>query len=298
MKCCATEYSLPLLPEERESLFKRYSYCEILLYKDDSRDYLLRGDKCVFLDNQGLCRLHKTVLKPLTCKIYPLILWKVNPEQTLVWINPCRGFGFYWIAQPQDQIKNSSIEYILEEAIPYYQEYWGEKIDSNNPFSSIPLKRVQNEIHFLDNNKKDYIHEKALNLEPISNFFEKSFRSSLNCEIIFSDSDLKEIINSVLTWLSWSPVGLQLSLINAKSIFLIASLLVGNHYLDVEDNLEDKKGQKEFKHFLSSFLATSILPSFWQNVYHLTPSRNIKKFSELVYQVLLGQISQERLLKL
>ena len=297
LKCCSTEYSLPLLSNEEKILSKNYPAYQTFFDKKKSKSYLVRGDRCIFLDNRGLCVLHDINLKPLACEIYPLIFWKINQNEILVWLNPCRGHGFSWVAQRQFQISNSKINSILTKSTPYFHEYWGEDLDINNPFSSISKQRIEEEIQFYNSNSNHKILEKVYDIPYVRNFYNQSFSSLFDFNTLYSHSDLAEVINSVLTWLIWSPVGLQLSFENAKCIFLISSLWIGNQFHQIMRYYEENLNREDYLHQLGSLMARSIHPSFWQLIYNETPSSALRAFSERIYQVLIGNLPQEQLFK-
>ena len=164
MKCCSTEYELPLFKEEKEKIIRKLPLWANFLKSSEKEDYILRGDSCPFLNGEGLCSLHDTNDKPLICQIYPLIFYKIKPGLILTWISPCRGNGFQWVAKSENQITNSYIDEILEKSNPYFKEYIGEKIYKDNPYDSIPVTRIKEQQHLFSilgqNEKETEIYNK------------------------------------------------------------------------------------------------------------------------------------------
>ena len=108
---------------------------------------------------------------------------------------------------------------------------------------------------------------------------------------------IKKYLNSVLSWLVWSPVGLQLSIENAQLIFSIAAFwLIEQINLDLNSNtsfITDSIYMEQ----LSSFYARSILPSFWLNIISQKTNQVLYSFAKKVYLVLTGELPQEELLQ-
>lgn len=297
LKCCATEYNLPLLAEESIKLRTNYrTLVSPFLKRGKKFDYLLRGDSCLFLNENGKCNLHDTPEKPLICHIYPLIYWKINEELTLSWINPCRGNGFNWIADEKNKIQDKEINDLYEKSKDKFKIFIGDVYDRNNPYEDISVERINEELKFLDKNlvldkndflstARDEIEEKLIEkiIKPIEEVIEGSKISE----------NFEKHINSVFHWLCWSPVGLQLSLENSKSVFLIASLWIKKLKYETLSDDEESRTQSQ----LSSLLATAILPSFWRQVSKITKNDELKIFSKNVANILEGKIPQQDILE-
>jgi lysine-N-methylase len=96
---CCTDYWVPVSAEERariaaqgwekepgfegKALFKKYGSW----WRPRYRLAQVEGDRCIFLDDQGLCRIHSKfgiMAKPFACRLYPYVLvpvgdhWRVS----------------------------------------------------------------------------------------------------------------------------------------------------------------------------------------------------------------------------
>ena len=298
-KCCASEYDLPLFHDEKENICKNYSYLSSYIQIKNSQFFIKRGDACPFLMLDGKCVLHHTSYKPLICQTYPLIFWKIDQSNLLVWINPCRGNSFYWVAEQRYRIKNKDIEDLIKKINNKYDDYWGEEIDHNNPYLDIYRERIDQEIEFQRENKS---HLFMSSLELTSQLYKNQ---NINFLIKNSDSGLlytndslsNKILESVFEWLCWSPIGLKLSFINSKFIFSLASL-----YLNMKEFIEPKKIiNLPFRSRLAqnhgSLLARSILSDFWNYLESYSTNKQLKKSFKLISAILSGNMSQEKLIK-
>ena len=113
LKCCATEYDLPLYGSEIQILSKKFPEYKYYFQTTKDGDCILRGDSCPFLTQPGYCQLHSKSLKPIACQIYPLIFWRFNKNDFIVSIHPCRGKGFQWYTTKNTNITNSFISQLL-----------------------------------------------------------------------------------------------------------------------------------------------------------------------------------------
>jgi Fe-S-cluster containining protein len=296
MKCCSTEYDLPLIQEETEKITQKLPLWMNFLKSSGSKTYILRGDSCPFLNGEGLCILHDTNDKPIICQIYPLIFYKIEPDLLLSWISPCRGNGFQWVSKPENQIKNSDIEQIIKKINPYFKEYIGEKIDTNNPYDSIPTIRIKEQQQFFSSFGQNNIGPDLYDRTSPNryNLFHSLDRKIKDLQL---QEDLNFTIKAVFYWLCWSPVGLQLSFNNSRLVFQVAGNWIefwGSKLL-VESRLPIKR--ERILQQLGSFYATSILPSFWKQMMEKTTEKPLKEFSKMVYLVLIGERTQETLHK-
>lgn len=296
-KCCASEYDLPLFQDEKNNICEKYSYLLPYFQSKNSQFFLKRGDGCPFLTLEGKCILHHTSYKPLTCQTYPLIFYKIDQKNLLIWINPCRGNSFDWVADQKYHIKNKDIEDLIAKISNRYNNYWGEEIDYNNPFQKIKRERIDQEIEFQRQMKPQLLMN---SLELTSKTFKdrnidfliENFNSELNNE---KEVYSYQILESVFEWLCWSPIGLQLSFLNSKFIFSLASLylyLIGFVELNKSTNLSyDSRLAQNY----GSLLARSILPEFWGHFYSHSTDEKLKRLFKLISAILSGDASQEKL---
>ncbi|MHA2033597.1 MAG: hypothetical protein ACW99Q_29870 [Candidatus Kariarchaeaceae archaeon] len=294
-KCCATEFNLPLCGSEKDILSKKYPEYQYYFQSIENGDNLIRGDSCPFLTNMGKCQLHSSSLKPITCLIYPLFFWRFNEKDTLVSIHPCRGKGFQWYSGKKANITNSYIKQLLVKANNYFDIYWGEKIDRNNPYVNVPTIRIQNQIKFYQHTSESELLEKMvrnITLSSFSQIFPSGFETYIER---IKDEEVGAFLNSVLNWLIWSPVGLQLSIRNAQLIFSIAALwLITETNFDLEFE-KSPLNDPNYINQLSSFYARCILPSFWFNISTRTNNKALISLSSKIYLVLRGELPQEDL---
>jgi Fe-S-cluster containining protein len=300
LKCCATEYGLPILEIENKVFRKEYNFAKIFIQPSLNRSLLLRGDSCPFLDSNGLCILHDTSNKPLICQTYPLIFWKVDPDLILVWLNPCRGNGFQWVAEKKDQITDIRINDLVFRTKDYFQNYWGESIDKENPFINISKDRIHQELMFFSSLiKSKSIDEITAQIMDKPDFkqFSKVFSPLINSlEDISPDKRLSETINSVLYWIRWSPVGLQFTKSNSNIIFTLASLWIDLKGREILSRESLPISYERYLQQVGSFLATAILPSFWKQLQKQSQFKGIKHFSECVINILEGTELQNAIL--
>ena len=254
---------------------------------------VIRGDSCPFLTSQGLCLLHNTENKPLICQIYPLIIWKIKPEKFLCWIHPCRGNGFQWVSRDEFQIRDSFLNDQIKNIQNYFESYWGDQIDLENPFMDISYERVQQEQEFFEQKRKIDLFEKFSRINCSGNFtnFFHSVREDLTTSS--PDRELKKVIQAVLHWLSWSPVGLKLTLPNSKLIFSIAALWIEFHGSFILSHVQNPVNHERYLQQLGSFLATSVTPAFWSHLEIFNQNESIRKFSTQVRKILSGKIPQQ-----
>ncbi|MFW9778278.1 MAG: hypothetical protein ACFFE8_05425 [Candidatus Heimdallarchaeota archaeon] len=262
----------------------------------------------------------------MVCKTFPLIFWKISPEEYLAWIYPCgRGSGFQWIIEPEKRIEDDLISEMYGMARNHFNSFWGEQIDHENPFDEISIERVKKEQRYFQN-----LGDKHL-LEDLVKFGEINFLTApLSSMIAIFNKDLnqnefKQTVSAVLHWLSWSPVGLQLTFINAKLIFIAAALwayIIGfiqrSHDLKKdglyqgrisdypistflpEDSVNPQQDhftlpKRHITHHLGFFIARAILPSFWADVVSHSSDRGLQSFAKVVQAVLEGRTPQQEL---
>ncbi|MFW9904241.1 MAG: YkgJ family cysteine cluster protein [Candidatus Thorarchaeota archaeon] len=293
IKCCATDYELPLFLHETEALKQNYPFCEIFLHSTPTGDWLLRGDRCSFLNSKGMCLLHNTQIKPLICQIYPLIFWKVKSDLILAWINPCRGNGFRWISKPDNHITDHEIERLFNKSRPHFKNYIGEQIDKRNPYKKILISRFAEELTFFDNIEKSDLYSEIRKMNIIPHYLYKVLLPSKESPT----GEMTAIINAVIYWLCWSPVGLQLSFNHSKMLFFIAASWVDMITRPILAQTVLPLNHDQILQQLGSFLATAILPSFWRHMALKTEYKRLKKLAKTVYKVLEGEIGQEEILR-
>jgi Fe-S-cluster containining protein len=291
-KCCATDYDLPLFLQEVEVLKQKYAFCEVFLHSTPKGNWLLRGDKCLFLTTKGLCLLHNTQNKPLICQIYPLIFWKVRSDLMLTWINPCRGNGFRWIANPDNRITDQEIERLISKSRLLFKNYIGDQIDKHNPYKKIPMSRITEELSFFDNIDTSDLYSEIRKMNIIPPYL---------CEFFLPikespTEEMTAIMNAVIHWLCWSPVGLQLSLNHSKLLFFIAASWIDMITRPILAQAVLLFNRDQILQQMGSFLATAVLPSFWGHMALKTEYKRLRTFAKSVYKVLKGEISQEELL--
>lgn len=292
-KCCTTEYDLPLFPHESENLCRNYRYSSVFIKSTDEGKKLIRGDSCPFLTSQGFCLLHNTQNKPLICQTYPLILWRVKPDIYLCWIYPCRGNGFQWIIRDDNQITDHYLNDLIAKVQNYFASYWGDQIDLENPFIGVSYERVQQEINFFEEvGEADLLTKitEIVDSEDFSNVVD-TFKEALSQSSQYQE--LKKVINAVIHWLSWSPVSLKLTFINSKIIFLVAAMWIEFHGSLTLSHVQKPLDRERHVQQLGSLLATSVMPSFWNQVENNVQVELIRKFSIRVRKVLLGEIPQQ-----
>lgn len=290
LKCCATEYDLPLLPHESASLYQNYPFATFFIKTSKNTNWLLRGDSCPFLTSLGRCKLHNTQFKPVLCQIYPCIFWKINSDETLAWINPCRGTGFQWVTDKPQHISEQTLKNFYEKVKNCFSWYLGEQIDKNNPFERISQERIREEIDFFNHNDEFNLVPELVELNYSANF-----SSILNylTSIKPVQKDLKNIINAVIHWLCWSPIGLQLTFLNSKLIFLTAAKWININSDSIFTHAQNPIERKRLLQQVGSFLATAILPSFWKQVENETQMVILRKFAIQVRKILSGTIPQQ-----
>lgn len=293
-KCCSSEYELPLFPHEVKTLSQNHPFLFLFLKSTTNGEKLTRGDSCPFLTSNGKCILHATPEKPLVCQTYPLIFWRIKPGLLLSWIHPCRGNGFQWVAEPQHQITDQNLNELIYKVQNYFKNYWGEQIDRTNPYKDIQYDRIEAETKFFSNNRPDLITKMTEVVDSdSSSTFIHTLKTELNSK--FDQNDLRDIINAVLHWLSWSPVGLQLTFFNSKLIFLVAAMWIEFMASPSLFQLPLNLNRERYLQQLGSFLSTAILPSFWSQIEIQTRSDPIWDFSRYVRKILSGKIPQQKI---
>lgn len=293
--CCTTDYDLPLCGTEGSVILQEYPKYKFCFQTTSKGSKILRGDACPFFSRSGKCDLHETSFKPLACQIYPLIFWKFNQKDILVWINPCRGKGFQWYSFDQKIIEDSEVNILLEISDKYYDSYFGEEIDQNNPFAEITEKRVLEQWDVFQSIKEGDLLEtmiERVNYPPYSKLYNSP---ELNPYFKMKNYPLTKALNAVLNWLIWSPVGLSLSLQNLQVISTVAALWIFNTTLE---NINSDQSLLKDSHYIqqvSSFYTTAILPSYWINIYRHTASQELRSFAKQTQLVLAGKIPQQQL---
>lgn len=243
--------------------------------------------------------LHDTPYKPLICQTYPLVFWKVKPELILAWIYPCRGDGFRWKANDELKITDREIQALIGKISNEFKNYWGEEVDRENPFSKISVARIYEESAFF-NKSDDLDLQSKISKEVICDYsFDLLEQLVVEKERFESQEDLLAVINSAFHWLCWSPVGLSLTFINAKLVFLVAANWVetaGRNILK-GDGSDQLLNRERCLQQLGSFLITAILPSFWEQLRLTSRNNKLREFSGEVSRVLAGEIPQQDLIQ-
>jgi hypothetical protein len=175
----------------------------------------------------------------------------------------------------------------------YFESYWGDQIDLENPFADISYERLQQELEVFEKDSKFDLYDMFSRINKSGNFAD--FFHTVSEDLIPSspDLELKKVIHAVLHWLSWSPVSLKLTLPNSKLIFSIAALWIDFHGSFILSHVENPKNYKRHLQQLGSFLATSVTPAFWSHLENFDQNESIRKFSAQVRKVLMGKIPQQ-----
>jgi hypothetical protein len=106
------------------------------------------------------------------------------------------------------------------------------------------------------------------------------------------EEEIGKFLNSVFNWLIWSPVGLQLSIENSQLIFSVAALWLINQ-TNMGSGLSNVSlTNSSYLNQLSSFYASSILPSFWHNIAIQTKNNKLRSFANKVRLILRGELPQ------
>ena len=295
LKCCATEFNLPLYGSEIQILSNKFPEYRPYFQSSKDGDFLLRGDSCPFLTTPGYCQLHSISLKPITCLIYPLIFWRFNEDDYLVSIHPCRGKGFQWYTPNETKITNSYINQLLIEAKKYFSSFWGENTDKNNPYVDISSSRVKSQLQSYHHISEYHLLEKIvedISFSSLWNIFSSEFERYIE---ILKNDEVGKYLNSVLNWLIWSPVGLQLSLQNSQLLFSTAAIWLIELSQLVTDQDSFSVTNADYYNQLSSFYASCILPSFWFRIKTDSQNKTLISFSNKVQLVLRGELPQENL---
>jgi hypothetical protein len=233
------------------------------------------------------------------CQIYPLIFWKLKPDLILSWLNPCRGNGFRWVTREKNQISDVEIENLIKKVQNNFKNYWGEQIDKGNPFTGITHKRINCELNFFESSDStNLMHEltNRLNGTPVFTKFLEIYDNLIE-ELGKRppQKDLTNVINSVLHWLCWSPIGLQLSFTNSAIVFIIASLWSELWGRDTLSMMNLPINRERYLQQMGSFLATAILPSFWKLINIHSQFDKLRQLSERIHDILAGKIPQDML---
>ena len=229
------------------------------------------------------------------CQIYPLILWKVKPDLILAWINPCRGNSFQWVSKPENRIPDQQIDILVEKSRSKFNNYLGEQIDKENPFTNISVNRINEELIFFKTVNKDDLITKIENINSFTKSLDVIHPLRRKLSEIPSMKDLVATMNAVVHWLSWSPVGLQLTFTNSKLVFLVATTWIEYYGRSILSQPNLPLNRDQILQQIGSSLATTILPSFWKQIALKTDSQGLRKFAMKVFKVLNGEISQEEL---
>ncbi len=296
-KCCATEYDLPLVGSEKRNLQDRFPEISLYLQSSTFGDHLIRGDACSFLTREGACQIHDTKYKPISCEIYPLIIWRFSQDDTLVWINPCRGRGFTWHSDDKSKLNEEYLQKLILSSKDYFKTYWGEEIDRNNPYKNLPISRVYEQIDYFNSIEKKSILQNLLEKNQTTRYRQITDQLESNWLLDPDYDHIRDLIDSVLIWLSWSPVGLQLYQSNSQQIFSMASLMVIQILLGENSFDLTKQNNSIYLNHVGSYLATSLLPSFWQNIKLKFKNKYLVRFSEKVFHVLNGSNTQQAFLE-
>ena len=294
-KCCGSEYDLPLFLTESKELSEEFPFSTIFLARDKNKKFLIRGDSCPFLSSKGLCILHKPKLKPIMCRTYPLIFWKFSQNDYLAWINPCRGNGFHWIVNDKHYISDTKLDDMFTEINAKFHSYWGEQIDKNNPFTGITVERIQQEKDFFRQNTKTSLQSKMMEFQTSGSIANKLNGLITTKKASYLNEDLQRIINAVLHWLSWSPVGLQLNFLNSKLIFSIAANWIELKHSQVHEKNSQMLNPERYLNQIGGFLASAILPSFWDHIEKSVKNSNIKEVAAAIRKILVGEIPQQKI---
>ncbi|MHA1973804.1 MAG: YkgJ family cysteine cluster protein [Candidatus Hodarchaeales archaeon] len=298
-KCCASEYKLPLTTKEEKYIRHKFPSYRLFLEKHEGKQFLLRGNKCPFLTNTGLCELHQTEYKPLVCQTYPLIFWKYNPNEVLVWLNPCRGDGFRWIIEKELRFSNKEIEDTIIKINDKYNVYWGEEIDHTNPYEGIRKKRLEQERELNLSEKEPSLLDQFLQIDfpkEYTTLIAQLQKTEETYQLSYQTKNFDRIINAVLKWLCWSPVGLNLSFLNSKLIFTISALWIKSEINTLHESGKEILLDDKIQNNIGFFLAQSILPDFWIHLGLRAKEKEVKKFSLKVQRILKGEISQQNLI--
>ncbi len=294
-KCCATEYNLPLCGSEKQNLIQKYPEYDFFFQSTTYGDKLLRGDACPFLTQTGHCQLHNTKLKPLSCQLYPLIFWKFNQEDVLAWINPCRGNGFRWYSSQPSNLTENYLTQLFTKSNNFYKDYWGEEVDQQNPYVNIHSRRLLSQNNYVQNIPQELLLEAIIEnsqFHPYSQLFELFQNIILENQ---KENEIRTVLNTVLHWLIWSPVGLTLTLQNNQIIFSIAALWL------IETSSKTVKTKKQLEkdpyylQQLGSYYATSILPLFWTSFRDHTNDPLLHDFAKQTHLILTGKLPQQQL---
>lgn len=294
-KCCGSEYDLPLILTESKELSKAFPFSTFFLARDKNKESLIRGDSCPFLSSKGLCLLHKPKLKPIMCRTYPLIFWKFSQSDYLVWINPCLGNGFHWTIDDKHIISDTKLNDMFAEIRRKFHSYWGEQVDENNPFTGITIERIKQEKEFFRQNTKESLQSKMMEFQTSSSIAKKLNGLKTAKKASYLNEDLQRIINAVLHWLSWSPVSLQLNFLNSKLIFSIAANLIELKLSQVQDRDYQMLNQERYLNQLGGFLASALLPSFWEHIQISVQNSAIREVATTIRKILAGKIPQQKI---
>ncbi|MHA1450503.1 MAG: hypothetical protein ACTSP4_13930 [Candidatus Hodarchaeales archaeon] len=282
------------MPRESKNLVETYPYCSLFLNVSEDSNVLLRGDSCPFLIKDGKCALHGTQEKPVICTTYPLIFWKISKEMSLVWIYPCRGDGFRWNAKKSLRMTDDEIYKHYNGIKGFFNVYWGESVDKNNPYGDISEERVRRELTFFDKSSNGNLINRMYG--QIQEIKVGSFFTGFDIEKKL-DNDLINTVDAVLHWLCWSPTGLSLTYENSKTIFSLASSEIIKYYQNISLDRDSALKSDRFLQQIGSFLSTAILPSFWEQISGRAANMRLKKFSNRIIKVLSGELAQQELLQ-
>jgi hypothetical protein len=170
-------------------------------------------------------------------------------------------------------------------------------MDKNNPYERISPSRIEEQVKFYNHTSKDLLLSKMISDITVSAYskFLPSFHEK-NTELLKNEL-VGKYLNSVLQWLLWSPVGLQLSMENAQLIFTTAAFWLMEQTDLYFNGRPSSLIEPNYLEQLSSFYASSILPTFWLSVLTQNSNKEFYSFANKVYLILTGELKQEVLLQ-
>lgn len=270
-KCCSGEFDLTISKKEAEIYKSQFPESIPFISTDKITDekkkiILQRSDSCIFLNNNGDCRIHSQ--KPQVCRVYPLVFWKISDNQVLSYIFPCRGLGFDWYS-PKTKFNENKIKEIYNSINNEFNDYYAEYIDEYNPYESIDLNRVKKEqiLHKEKITNSTYWNQ-IKNNELKDNFSKTIDELEKLANIIFGNKventlDVSNYIESALHWLAFNPNSLVFSYEESILIRIFASVW------NKELSLRVPKQSKEIDHLLSNQIAWNVIAvatqDFWYN---------------------------------
>ncbi|MFX0090447.1 MAG: hypothetical protein ACFFBD_01695 [Candidatus Hodarchaeota archaeon] len=245
IKCCASDYSLSLIKDEKTWISEKYPEIIDFIRKEVLEDvngkkqtqYLLqRFDKCIFLTAEGLCELQKKFQwKPFLCELYPLIFAKLSSSLILSYIYPCRGGGFRWIGQDTHIIQD--VKKILEPNLSLFSHYLADYIDVYNPYENVSITRIEKACELRDlllHNPKKFYKNISNHVSPLFQQSAKEFLDHwLQIRSILDLNGVEKFI-SPLIWLLFNPKVLNFheKLVQQFYFFVITyGMILGQKFL-------------------------------------------------------------------